>query len=171
MTLFMNSWRYLIYKFSPNAFNGWVDEVRSRTKQSLLRMPWHLPSDRKIPDSLQNLETKVERAHIAGHGPPRLQTSTGLQCGRRHRPQAIPVWNKLRAPKRLETGSHYRLGAKPNALPTGLEGWGYDCNGLKLKRPHIQMVHIWYFLSNEKHWQISTKENGGALFMKRPVST
>ena len=38
---------------------GRVDQDRAPAKQSLLRWPCPLPSDRAIPDLLQNLESKV----------------------------------------------------------------------------------------------------------------
>ena len=59
---------------------GWIDEDRARRKQSSQRRLWSLPSDRDIPDNRQNLEAKVLRAHIAGHGPSHSLTTTG--CGR-----------------------------------------------------------------------------------------
>ena len=46
-------------KFSPNLLNGRIDEDRARSKQSLKRRPWPLPSDRDIPGNRQNLESKV----------------------------------------------------------------------------------------------------------------
>ena len=39
-----------------------------------------IPSDRDIPGNWQNLEAKVVRAYIAGHGPSLSLISTG--CGR-----------------------------------------------------------------------------------------
>ena len=47
------------YKFSPKLLNGLICEARARAKQSLLRRSWPLQSDREIPGSRQNLETKV----------------------------------------------------------------------------------------------------------------
>ena len=50
---------FFLHKFSPNLLNGRIDEDRARNKQSLLRRPWPLPSDRDIPGNRQNLEAKV----------------------------------------------------------------------------------------------------------------
>ena len=58
--------KVFFYKFSPNHLNGRIDEDRARRKQSLLRRPWPPPSDRDIPGKWQNLEAKVQRAHIKG---------------------------------------------------------------------------------------------------------
>ena len=70
----------LVYfiEFSQNLKNGMLCEFRTCAKQTLLRRPWSLPSDREIPDSRQNLETKVIRAHIAGHEPCSRPTAAGL---------------------------------------------------------------------------------------------
>ena len=47
------------YKFSPNPLIGRIDKDRAPAKQSLLRWPCPLPSDRAIPGLWQNLESKV----------------------------------------------------------------------------------------------------------------
>ena len=47
------------YKFCPNLLNGGIDEDRALAKQSLLRWPCPLPSDRAIPVLWQNLESNV----------------------------------------------------------------------------------------------------------------
>ena len=47
------------YKFSPNPLIGRIGKDRASAKQSLLRWPCPLPSDRAIPGLWQNLESKV----------------------------------------------------------------------------------------------------------------
>ena len=47
------------YKFSPNPLIGRIGKDRAPAKQSLLRWPCPLPSDRAIPGLWQNLESKV----------------------------------------------------------------------------------------------------------------
>ena len=54
-----NNWQVIFYKFCPNLLNGGIDEDRAPAKQSLLRWPFPLPSDRAIPVLLQNLESNV----------------------------------------------------------------------------------------------------------------
>ena len=49
----------LFYKFSPNPLIGRIGKDRALAKQSLLRWPCPLPSDRAIPGLWQNLESKV----------------------------------------------------------------------------------------------------------------
>ena len=49
----------LFYKFCSNLLNGGIDEDRAPAKQSLLRWPCPLPSDRAIPVLWQNLESNV----------------------------------------------------------------------------------------------------------------
>ena len=46
-------------KFSPNPLIGRIGKDRAPVKQSLLRWPCLLPSDRAIPGIWQNLESKV----------------------------------------------------------------------------------------------------------------
>ena len=58
----------LFYKFSPDLLNGRIHKDKAPAKQSLLRWPCPLPSDRAIPDLWQNLEPKVQRMHKAAHG-------------------------------------------------------------------------------------------------------
>ena len=53
------SFFYFFYKFSPNLLNGRNDKDRAPAKQSLLRWPCPLPSDRAIPGLWQNLESNV----------------------------------------------------------------------------------------------------------------
>ena len=50
---------FVFYKFCPNLLNGGIDEDRAPAKQSLLRRPYPLPSDRAIPVLWQNLESNV----------------------------------------------------------------------------------------------------------------
>ena len=47
------------YKFSPNPLIGRIDKDRAPAKQSVLRWPCPLPSDRAIPGLWQSLESKV----------------------------------------------------------------------------------------------------------------
>ena len=47
------------YKFCPNLLDEVIDEDRAPAKQSLLRWPCPLPSDRAIPVLWQNLESNV----------------------------------------------------------------------------------------------------------------
>ena len=47
------------YKFSPNPLIGRIGKDSAFAKQSLLRWPCPLPSDRAIPGLWQNLESKV----------------------------------------------------------------------------------------------------------------
>ena len=51
--------KFFFYKFCPKLLNGGIDEDRAPTKQSLLRWPCPLPSDRAIPVLWQNLESNV----------------------------------------------------------------------------------------------------------------
>ena len=67
----------LFYQFSPNPLIGRIGKDRAPAKQSLLRWPCPLPSDRAIPGLWQNLESKVKRTHIAAHGRSLSLTSTG----------------------------------------------------------------------------------------------
>ena len=46
-------------KFSPNPLIGRIGKDRAPAKQSLLRWPCPLPSDRAIPGLWQKLESKV----------------------------------------------------------------------------------------------------------------
>ena len=50
---------FFFYKFCPNPLIGRIDKDRAPAKQSLLRWPCPLPSDRAIPGLWQNLESKV----------------------------------------------------------------------------------------------------------------
>ena len=50
---------FFLNKFSPNPLIGRIGKDRAPAKQSLLRWPCPLPSDRAIPDLWQNLESKV----------------------------------------------------------------------------------------------------------------
>ena len=50
---------YFFYKFIPNPLIGSIGKDRAPAKQSLLRWPCPLPSDRAIPGLWQNLESKV----------------------------------------------------------------------------------------------------------------
>ena len=56
------------YKFCPNLLSGGIHKNRVPAKQSLLRWPCPLPSDRAILVLWQNLESNVKRTHIAAHG-------------------------------------------------------------------------------------------------------
>ena len=47
---------FFFYKFCPNLLIGGIGEDRAPAKQSLLRWPCPLPSDRAIPVLWQNLE-------------------------------------------------------------------------------------------------------------------
>ena len=49
----------VFYKFSPNPLIGRIGKDRAPAKQSLLRWPCPLPSDRAIPGLWQNLGSKV----------------------------------------------------------------------------------------------------------------
>ena len=51
--------QFFFYKFSPNPLIGRIGKDRALAKQSLLRWPCPLPSDRAIPGLWQNLESKV----------------------------------------------------------------------------------------------------------------
>ena len=50
---------FFFFKFSPNPMIGRIGKDRAPAKQSLLRWPCPLPSDRAIPGLWQNLESKV----------------------------------------------------------------------------------------------------------------
>ena len=50
---------FFFYKFSPNSLIGRIGKDTALAKQSLLRWPCPLPSDRAIPGLWQNLESKV----------------------------------------------------------------------------------------------------------------
>ena len=50
---------YFLKKICPNLLNGGIDEDRAPAKQSLLRWPCPVPSDRAIPVLWQNLESNV----------------------------------------------------------------------------------------------------------------
>ena len=50
---------FFLNKFSPNPSIGRIGKDRAPAKQSLLRWPCPLPSDRAIPGLWQNLESKV----------------------------------------------------------------------------------------------------------------
>ena len=49
----------LFYKFCANLLNEGINEDRATARQSLLRWPCPLPSDRAIPVLWQNLESNV----------------------------------------------------------------------------------------------------------------
>ena len=50
---------FFLFFFSPNPMIGRIGKDRALAKQSLLRWPCPLPSDRTIPGLWQNLESKV----------------------------------------------------------------------------------------------------------------
>ena len=56
------------YKFCPNLLSGGIDEDRALAKQSLLRWPCPLPSDRAIPVLWQNLESNVLMGQMGRDG-------------------------------------------------------------------------------------------------------
>ena len=50
---------YIYFLIFPNLLNGGIHKDRAPAKQSLLRWPCPLPSDRAIPVLWQNLESNV----------------------------------------------------------------------------------------------------------------
>ena len=99
---------------------GRIGKDRDPAKQSLLRWPCPLPSDRAIPGLWQNLESKVKRTHIAAHGRSLSLTSTGYGL-----PPTATMLDKHRAPVAPRTPDFWNRDVccqhtESNALPTEL---------------------------------------------------
>ena len=119
---------YFLNKFCPNLLNGGIHKDRAPAKQSLLRWPCPLPSDRAIPVVWQNLESNVYvRTWPRTAGP--LTEFAWLRpvANRNHTRQEADKYQAPVAPRtpdlfHRDACSHH---AESNALPTELRDRQY----------------------------------------------